>query len=176
MSRPGNRTEADRQYLPWSEEEHDLLCAYYPDYQALRRHLPHRTLPALKRRVQIIGIAKRRHVWTNHEVVRLRKAYEEGASDHELAVLFPELRMSQVKGKASNMGIVRCKQTPVRFDVPALDAIRARSAKKGLSFVELDRNARTGRFFQKSCRRASLKHIVRAATFLGAEVSIEWDE
>ncbi|MGC4252404.1 MAG: hypothetical protein QM605_13335 [Sphingobium sp.] len=160
----------------WSDGEDALLRACYPDYSVLRAHLPHRTLSALKHRVRAIGIVKRRHIWTNREVVRLRLAYEEGVTDLELAALFPQLRLCQVKSKASHIGAVRCRPKPVRFDVPALDAIRARSVEMRLSFVELDRHAKTGRYFQKSCRRPSLKHIVRAAAFLGAEVLIEWSE
>lgn len=45
-----------------------------------------------------------------------------------------------------------------------------------MSFVELDRRAGTGRFFQKSCRRPSLKHITRAARVLQAQIRIEWGE
>lgn len=176
MDRLRGRSKAVKGDLRWTDEEDRLLRSHYPDYPVLRAHFPHRTLSALKHRIRAIGIAKRRHIWTNHEIVRLRQAYEEGVTDRELAILFPELRLSQVKSKASYIGAMRRKPNPVRFDVPALDAIRVRSVGMGLSFVELDRHARTGRYFQKSCRRPLLRHIVQAAAFLGAEVSIEWSE
>lgn len=176
MDKPRESRKTAKRYFQWSDEEDVLLRAYYPDYSALRIHLPHRTLSALKHRVRAIGIAQRRHIWTNREIARLSQAYEDGVADRELAALFPELRLCQIKSKASHIGAVRRRSKPVRFDVPALDAIRARSVEMRLSFVELDHRAGTGRYFQKSCRRLSLKHIVRAAAFLGAEVSIEWRE
>src|SRR3546814_10505395 len=63
---------------------------------------------------------------------------------------------------ASHVGAVRRKAPLVTFDIPALDAIRARSVEMGLLLAELDERAGTRRFFQKSCRRPALKHIVRS--------------
>ncbi|PKP71032.1 MAG: hypothetical protein CVT83_03270 [Alphaproteobacteria bacterium HGW-Alphaproteobacteria-5] len=159
---------------PWTPDEDALLRAHYPDYDRLKKHFPHRTLSALKHRVRVIGIVTRRHIWTNVEVARLHKAYEAGVPDRELEGLFPGLRLVQIKSKAGHVRAVRRKPRPAWFGVPALDAIRARAASMRLSFVELDRRAGTGRFFQKSCRHPCLKHIVRAATFLDGKVTIGW--
>src|SRR3546814_8394508 len=101
-------------------------------------------------------------------------AYENRATNVELQRLFPALRLCQIESKASHVGAVRRKAPLVTFDIPALDAIRARSVEMGLLLAELDERAGTQRFFQKSCRRPALKHIVRAATFLGGDVMIEW--
>lgn len=153
-----------------------LLREVYPDYRALQRQLPDRTLSAIKHRVRAIDIVFRRHVWTNVEVARLRKSYRGSVTDKELTTLFPGLRLCQIKSKASHIGAERRKPRLALFEDPALDAIRHRSKEIGISFVELDKRAGTGRFFQKSCRRPSLKHIVRAAQALDAQVRIEWDE
>lgn len=162
--------------LRWTEKENDLLRALYPSYDTLLVRLPHRSLAALKHRVRAMGIVVRRHVWTNREVRRLLGAYENGATDVELQRLFPTLRLCQIKSKASHVRAARRKASLVAFDIPALDAIRARSAEMGLPLARLDERAGTGRFFQKSGRRPALKHIVRAATFLGGDVMIEWDD
>ncbi|MGQ2933678.1 hypothetical protein [Sphingopyxis sp.] len=174
MARRAKRRGKGKRDIGWSAAEDGLLRDHYPDYQALREHLPHRTLSALKHRVRAIGIVARRHVWTNIEVARLRKAYADGMTDRELVVLFLGLRLCQIKSKASHIRAERRGPRPAYFGEPALDAIRTRSKAMQLSFVELDRRARTGRFFQKSSRRPSLKPIVRAARFLDAEVGIEW--
>src|SRR3546814_16447934 len=114
-------------------------------------------------------------VWSSDlEVRRLFEAYEKRATNVELQRLFPALRLCQIESKASHVGAVRRKAPLVTFDIPALDAIRARSVEMGLLLAELDERAGTRRFFQKSCRRPALKHIVRAATFLGGDVMIEW--
>ena len=160
----------------WSATEDELLRDIYPDYRDLQKLLSDRTLSAIKHRVRALGIVSRRHVWTNVEVARLRKAYRESVTDKELTILFPGLRLCQIKSKASHIGAERRKTRLALFDDPALDAIRHRSMEMRISFVELDRRARTGRFFQKSCRRPSLKYIVRAARILDAQVRIEWVE
>lgn len=126
--------------IGWSAAEDGLLRDHYPDYQALREHLPHRTLSALKHRVRAIGIVARRHVWMNIEVARLRKAYTDGVTDHELVVLFPGLRLCQIKSKASHICAERRGLRPAHFGEPALGAIRTRSKAMQLSFVELDRD------------------------------------
>ena len=166
----------DRECKKWSAMDDGLLRDIYPDYRALQRQLPDRTLSAIKHRVRALGIVSRRHVWTNVEVARLRKAYRESVADKELTILFPGLRLCQIKSKASHIGAERRKPKLALFDDPALDAIRRRSKEMHISFVELDRRAGTGRFFQKSCRRPSLKHIARAARVLQAQIRIEWGE
>src|SRR3546814_7316828 len=107
---------------------------------------------------------------------RLFEAYENRATNVELQRRFPALRLCQIESKASHVGAVRRKAPLVTFDIPALDAIRARSVEMGLLLAELDERAGTRRFFQKSCRRPALKHIVRAATFLGGDVMIRSEE
>ncbi|WCP12271.1 hypothetical protein sphantq_00668 [Sphingobium sp. AntQ-1] len=176
MSRPRNDLDKGRACTKWSAAEDELLRDIYPDYRALEKRLSGRTLSAIKHRVRVLGIVSRRHVWTNVEVARLRKAYRESVADKELTVLFPGLRLSQIKSKACHIGAERRKPRLALFDDPALDAIRRRSKEMCISFVELDRRAGTGRFFQKSCRRTSLKHIARAARVLQAQIRIEWGE
>ena len=138
--------------------------------------LPHRSLAALKHRVRCLGIVHRRHVWTNFEVRRLREAFEKHASDKELEALFPGIRLSQIKAKAGHIRAPHRRAQRAIFEVQALDAIRHRAKARGLSYVELDRLARTGKFFQKSRRQPMLKPIARAAALLGGEVCIEWRE
>src|SRR3546814_4012606 len=129
--------------LRWTEEENDLLRTLYPSYDALLARMPHRSLAALKHRVRVMGIVVRRHVWTNREVRRLFEAYENRATNVELQRLFPALRLCQIESKASHVGAVRRKAPLVTFDIPALDAIRARSVAMGLLLAELDERAGT---------------------------------
>jgi len=44
-----------------------------------------------------------------------------------------------------------------------------------LAYVEFDKRARAGKFFQKSTRRPMLKQMSAASKLLGGEVLIEWE-
>ena len=160
----------------WSMEEDRLLRRLYPNYRQLRSALPHRSLAALKHRVRRIGIVSTRHVWTNLEVRRLRDAFEKRVSDKELEPLFPGLALGQIKAKAQHIGAPHRRGGSVLLGVKALDAIRQRARARGISLVELDRQAQTGKFFQKSRRQPMLRQISRAAEVLGGEVRIEWSD
>ncbi|SCW94758.1 hypothetical protein SAMN02927924_04570 [Sphingobium faniae] len=94
-------------YTKWSASEDGLLRNIYPDYPMLEARLPNRTLSAIKHHVQALGIVRRRHIWTNVEVARLRKAYRKSVADKELTILFSGLRLCQIKSKASYIGAER---------------------------------------------------------------------
>jgi hypothetical protein len=160
----------------WTAHEDERLRTLYPRYDLLRVALPHCSLSALKHRVRRLGIVRRRHIWTNLEIRRLHEAFENNVPDRELEGLFPGLLLSQIKAKAGHIRASHRRSQQVIFGVQALDSIRQRAREQGLSNVELDRRARTGKFFQKSSRRLMLKSIMRAVALLGGEVSITWRE
>ena len=161
---------------PWSEADDAILRQGYPDYIGLSRRLPHRSLAALKHRVRKLGIAQARHVWTNREVARLRQLYAQNTRDRELVSHFPGLRLVQIKSKADHLGLAVRRRTLRRLGVPPLDDLRQAAAKRGWSLVELDRQARTGRYFQSCTRRLKLKAIARAACVLGQTITIRWHD
>lgn len=159
----------------WSKVEDAIVRDVYPDYALMIRRLPERSLSALKHRASALGVVRRRHVWMQTEVRKLSELVAAGASKAELARAFSYLQPGQVSGKVRHLGL-RCRKAPLaRFDDPAISAVRKRAAGKGMSLRDLDRLARTGRYFQKSIRRLVLRHVARAALVLGGEVRIEWD-
>lgn len=179
MNKPaGNQLALDhrRTTAIWTFEEDEKVQALYPRYDLLRAALPNRSLAALKHRARRLGVAHRRHIWTNLEVRRLREAFENHVPDKELEALFPGIRLSQIKSKAGHIRAPHRRAQRAIFKVQALDAIRHRAKARGLSYVELDRQAKTDKFFQKSCRQPMLKPIARATALLGGEVCIEWRE
>lgn len=179
MNKPAGRLFAVEHHTPamiWTADEDERLRALYPRYDLLRVALPHRSLSALKHRVRRLGIVRQRHIWTNIEVRRLREAFDNHVPDRELEALFPGLRLGQIKAKAGHIQAPHRRAQRAIFEVQALDAIRHRAKARGLSYVELDRQARTGKFYQKSRRQPMLKQIGRAAALLGGEVCIEWQE
>ena len=169
-------TEARPTGSLWTAEEDASLRAEYPCYEILQTALPHRSLSALKHRVRVLGIVHGRHVWTNIEVRRLRAAFEDHVPDRELEGLFPGLRLGQIKAKAGHIGATHRKGERTVFGVPALDSIRERARSRGMSYVELDKRARTGKFFQNCSHKPMLKQISRAAATLGGEVIIDWGD
>ncbi|MFC0220166.1 hypothetical protein ACFFJ7_17395 [Pseudochelatococcus lubricantis] len=160
----------------WSSEEDELVRSTYPDYRCMTRALSHRSLAALKNRAGHLGVVRRRELWTNVGVKRLQLAWESNVLDAELMLLFPSMSLSRIKSKARHLGLRKREPHLVVFEDRALDSIRRRAATCSMSFVQLDRLAGTGRFFQKSIRRPNLKYIMRAAAVLGGEVAVEWRE
>lgn len=167
--------------MRWSEDEDGIVSAIYPDYALMARRLPARSPRALRHRAATLGVVHRRHVWTQREVGTLSRLAAAGASGAELARAFPHLRPAQVLAKMGHLA--RTGQLPLsrrmlrlaNFDEPAIDAVRRRAIEKGLSLRDLDRSARTGRYFQKSTRQLVLRHVAGAAALLGGEVRFEWD-
>lgn len=167
---------AARNCYRWTAEEDAEICKGYPCYPLLMQRLPDRTLAALKHRARWLGVVATRHIWTSREVRDLTKIYSDHPSNGELTRLFPHLTLRQITRKAAHLGLQRRAKCLRMLGVPALDAIRQRASSVGLSLVELDRRARTGRYFQKSRRDPILKYIARAAMLLGGDIVITWDE
>jgi|EndMetStandDraft_2_1072991.scaffolds.fasta_scaffold20472_2 hypothetical protein len=179
MSKPlGALAATDRrgQTASWTADEDERLRSLYPRYDLLQSALPHRSLAALKHRARRLDIVHRRHIWTNLEVRRLREAFENHAPDKELEALFPGIRLSQIKAKAGHIKAPHRRAQRAIFKVQALDAIRHRAKARGLSYVELDRQAKTGKFYQKCRRQPMLRPIARAAALLQGDVHIEWHD
>lgn len=161
---------------PWSAEEDQLIRSLYPDYDSLQRRLLYRTRSALKHRARHLGVTAGRHVWTNVEVALLRALYAAGVPDRALGEPFPHLRLGQIRAKAQHLRLARPRRAPVLLGVPPLDAVRQRAAQAGLSLAELDRRARTGRYFQSCRRNLDLRCIWRAAQLLSGEIRVTWDD
>lgn len=161
---------------PWTAEEDDLIRALYPAYDRLERALPHRTRSALKNRARHLGVASVRHVWTNVEVALLRALYAAASPDRILAERFPHLELGQIHAKACHLGLRRPRRAPILLGVPVIDAVRQRAALAGLTMVELDRRARTGRYFQSCRRNLDLRCISKASQLLGGEIEVHWDD
>ena len=148
----------------------------YPDYGLMRRRLPHRSLAALKHRAAALGVVQPRHVWTQTEVRKLSRLVAAGASNAELKCAFSHLRFEQIASKIRHLRLPRRKPRLARFEDAAIREVRRRAVEKDLSLRELDRLARTKRYFQASTRRLVLKHVASAAAVLGGEICIEWEE
>lgn len=160
----------------WTKEEDGIVRTLYPDYKALRRKLRRRTRYALKARAARLGVIRKNHVWLAAEVSRVRRMYPR-ATQEELMAALPNLSLSQIRSKASDIG-VRRRRKLVATGYPLIDAIRERAFEQNLSMVDLDAIARTKRFYQSGGWRGgnfNRKFVLRAVEALGGEVVVQWE-
>ena len=160
----------------WSKAEDGVVWKAYPDYVVMRGRLPWRSLAAVKHRAAFLGAVQRRHVWTQTEVRKLSALVAANTPNAELALAFPYLGLGQITAKIRHLRLPCRKPQLANFAEKAIGEVRRRAVDKGLSLRELDRLARTKRYFQKSTRRLVLEYVARAAIVLGGEIRIEWED
>jgi hypothetical protein len=160
----------------YSAAELHLVKTHYPDYKTIMRVLPGRGLNSVKGAAARYGIVKRRHVWTNQEVTRLRKMYPT-SSFPELLAAFPQVIQDQIYGKAQHLGLVRRKPALVLTGCPMHDAIRARARALNLTMADLDAMIGSKWYFQRSHWRARFNYARACAAVraLNGKVGVIWD-
>lgn len=164
-----------RGHRVWTEEEVFTLLALYPDYAAAQKALPHRSLKALEMKIEKLGRARSRSVWTAAEVTRLKRPYTSGASTAELLELFPGKTMAQVWGRAWKSRFRRPRKPPRPTRWPVVDAVRRRAFELNLTMGDLDEMARSGSYFRRPWT-LNWRHVGKAIVALGGEVRVDWGE
>jgi len=159
----------------WSPQEDEIVRRLYPDYQEIQRHLKKRSYYAIRARARILRVATGRHIWTNRDITRLRSLYLQGATQAEAAAEFPHLNKNQICGKARHIRLVRARRNPYKLGISSLDTVRKQATTQGLSWRQLDKLAKTGRYFQKTIRREDWTHLARAVEKLGGTIDILWN-
>ncbi len=173
-----SRVRFGRPLTLWVPNEDQLVRNLYPDYEALRRKLPHRTYPAIRYRAGALGLSKKRHIWTMAELGRLKKKYEAGVPKEAILAEFPHATWDQITGVAGFHGFQRKNQKFKSTGIAIIDAIRDRADKMNLTMVDLDAMARTKRYFQKAGWHglgSNGKYVARAIEALGGRLLVEWD-
>ena len=173
--RGGERT---RVWLEWTSEEDDQVRALFPNYDAMKQALPHRTDAAVRCRAGVLSLKKKHHSWTGAELVRLKKLYEGGASQKEILRAFPFATSTMIQGGNQYNGFHRknVRYKPTGF--PIIDAIRERALKMNISMVELDAMAHSKKYFRVAAWQTGGvhgKYILRAIAALGGHLSVNWD-
>ncbi len=180
LRRYRERTGTNGRDRLWSPEETETLRRLYPDYRAAMKALPGRSYWAVRGHALKHGFARRRHVWTNIELARLRKLAAAGVSDTELVAGFPGLTRDQVIGKLRHHQIKRPRRRFKPTGYPLLDAIRDRCYQLGWSMVDLDEIAGTANYFRCQAwldgRGVSIRRIAKAVKVLGGTLSVTWKE
>jgi len=158
----------------WSAGEDRIIRTLYPDYPQMQRCLPKRSYSAIRSRARKLGVAAKRHVWTNRNVATLRTLYLQGATRADINAAFPNLTQCQICSKAAHIRLVRARRTPHALGIPPLDEVRKQAALRGWTLRKLDKAAKTGRYFQQTTRRVDWNHLAKAAKVLRGEIKITW--
>jgi hypothetical protein len=161
----------------WTKEEDAELRRLHPDYLALRKSLPRRTISALKHRAIRIGLAKQHHFWTAVEVSRLRRLYPTSTID-ELKAAFPGLRSKQINDRAKKLHLRKKRRPYPSTGFPVIDQIRARAFELNLTMEDVDKMAGTRHFFQngrwRGCRSVNGSAVFLAISALDGDVRAIW--
>lgn len=168
--------------LIWSEEENGKCRELFPDYQALCRALPHRTILAIRHHCSELQLAKRLPIWTAQEQSRFRKMFTT-ASRKELLEAFPNRSSASLMHKGQKLNLSRPRAAYITTGDDLLDRLREECFKRKLSMQDLDLFANGGGYFKnKSWKGKRAKRyfnygaIVRGIYALGGKLAIEWGE
>lgn len=157
----------------WSDVEIAILRQRYPDLAALVRALPGRSVGAIAKKAQQIGLARSRRIWSADEAPRLRKAYPAGAPIDDLLSMFPGKTKRQIWNKACHLGIRRPRKRPKRTGLPLVDTVRERAFDLKLTMTDLDTYAGARRYFV--CPRSSnWRFLQKAIRELRGHVVVRW--
>lgn len=163
----------------WEKREDDIIrSTAHLTIKEVRKQLPHRSGKAIEARRGFLGLLRRKlKQWTTSEDRLLRQNI-----DHldyvEIAKLLPNRTVHGVQGRAWYLGIRKgCHQCPKAKGLPIYDAVRLRGYEDGISMHSLDRELRTGKYFQDNHRKTlNWKKLARAVDFFGGELTVNWND
>jgi hypothetical protein len=120
--------------------------------------------------------------WTAKELSILRARYPIAQKTSELTVFLPRFTPSQIRSKASHMGVHRgffgdCN-VPIEGHMELIDQIRLRARQDGVPLGKIDKLLKLpGKYFKenwKRQRKVNLKAVARAIEFFGGTLVIDW--
>jgi hypothetical protein len=157
----------------WTEVEIAGLRYTYPDRSAACAALPRRTPEAIAKKAQQLRLVTPRRVWTEDEIVRLRRPYVGGVSIAELVNMFPGKSRSQIWKKAQHLRYRRPRRPPNPTGMPLVDRIRQRAFECRLSMTDLDAFVGRKRYFV-SPRYVNWRALQKAMEALGGRPVVYW--
>ncbi|MGX5803481.1 hypothetical protein ACWGS9_19850 [Bradyrhizobium sp. Arg314] len=164
----------------WTDAEDDVCRRQYPDYKALLKALPERTMGSLKWRCRKLGITPKLHIWTCAENSRFRKMWRRSATMEELLQAFPFATKRMIRSRACDLRLgprprVAYKPTGIGL----LDALRAECVRRNMVMADLDEFTGSNGYFQGHhwsghFGRVNHQMIEKAIAILGGTVTVEW--
>ncbi|APO67260.1 hypothetical protein IE4872_CH01618 [Rhizobium gallicum] len=176
MRREGYNMRGDQL---WTNSERQVLLELRGDYDAMSKRLPHRSLNALYGQCAKMRLRKSIHVWTAADISKLRKLYPR-ASVEEICGALPHSTWVNIQQVARYRGFRRLRRPYKVTGIPALDDVRARCYEIGWSMRDLDKAARTGRYFSRAGwvgkKRINHRALGRAIEALDGVVQAQWND
>jgi hypothetical protein len=161
----------------WTADEYDIVRGRWPDVDAIRQALPHRSVAAVINTAARLGIRKKLHVWTAEEDTKLRRMVRAQTPVREIARALG-MEWMQVQNRMNYAG-VRFSRRPLKPTGDDLkDSIRRRAHQLNFTLVELDAACGTGQYFQGFGDRRypmAQRHLAKALQVLGGRLRIEWE-
>ncbi len=163
----------------WTEEERAIITKIGPDFDAIRKKLPHRTRIAIANQCRKMGLKqKHQHVWTAAEISKLRRLYPR-ASRQEILDAFPHSIWANIKQVANYHKISRARRPFKPTGNPPVDEMLVKLFKANLSFADLDKECRTKRYFSRGkwrSQKLNYNRLMKAIELLEGELAVRWRE
>lgn len=177
---------ASKQYGPWTEREDAIVKKYGPK-TAARKLSGHRTHAAVIQRRYALSHPKEeplkfgRGCWSTEDDAVLRRYYPIVEKTRDMRRYLPAFATRQVVGRACRLGIKRKHMGDARLkgQFELIDQVRMRTKEDGMTFQQLDRELKTGWYFQNGfykTKSVNLKNIAAAVTYFGGTLVIDWHD
>jgi hypothetical protein len=160
----------------WTAEEDEVVRTTFPDYQAIRRVLPHRTYFACRTRARTLELVTKRPPYTARELSVVRRLYPT-AEREVLMPLMPGRTWDQIANLAKRHGIHRAPKPFYPTGVTVLDQIRTRCRELNYTMPDLDKLIRSRGYFAKAnWYNGHIHHrdIGRAINALFGDLKADW--
>ena len=145
----------------------------HPDYGALVRALPSRTLGAIQNKAQRLRLVRPRRIWSEGEFIIMKPLYVRGVSMADILERLDRKTPKQVWAKASGRKIRRPRRVPGLTGHAPVDAIRQRAFDLHITMADLDIIAGRRGYFQ-SPRRIDWTAVQRVLPHLDGRVEVFW--
>ena len=173
-------------YGPWTEREDRIVTRHRPAVAAkmLAGKRTHKAV--LQRRYKLhhppeVKTRFGRNCWRPEDVAIMRKLYPTVAHARDMKRHLPEYTLEQIIGKACQLKIKRKYNGDPRLcgQFELVDQVRIRAKEDGISFQKLDRELKTGWYFQNGFykpKTVNLRHIAKAVAYFGGTLVIDWHD
>ncbi|TGQ79343.1 hypothetical protein EN850_20865 [Mesorhizobium sp. M8A.F.Ca.ET.207.01.1.1] len=162
----------------WTPAERAVLTKWFPDYKAMKKRLPKRSMAAITGQCHLMGLSTPKPAWTAADRTKLRRLFTT-VSKAELLAAFPDRTWTSLQVNGYQMGLRRWRKPYVKTSHPVIDDVREACRTKGHFMPDLDVYAGTGRYFSKLAQRRKkhdLRKVDKAVKALGGTLVIEWGD
>lgn len=160
----------------WTPAEDQIVRSLFPNYGALLKALPHRTYAGIRYRTMRLKLVKLRPGFTGKELSIIRRRFLQAGKD-EIIALLPGHSWAAIIQFAARHGLRRPPKPLKLTGIKVIDQIKQRCRELNYSMSDLDKMARTKRYFQKACwLNGHIHHraIGKAVKILFGDLKADW--